>query len=89
VFLPLIYGEGEAYAELRLREEIQRRQEGRGIKKLQDLADMLIGADVNEHTADHAQSRHLYPSHGTNSSSAEKTSFSLLSDSSSLAHIDA
>jgi hypothetical protein len=28
VFLPLIYGEGEAYATLRLREEIQKRQEG-------------------------------------------------------------
>ncbi|OCK74319.1 kinesin light chain 1, partial [Lepidopterella palustris CBS 459.81] len=37
VFLPLIYGEGEAYATLRLREEIQRRQEGRGIESLQDL----------------------------------------------------
>jgi hypothetical protein len=30
VFLSLIYGEGEAYATLRLREEIQKRQEGRG-----------------------------------------------------------
>ena len=37
VFLSLIYGEGEAYATLRLREEIQRRQEGRGIESLQDL----------------------------------------------------
>jgi hypothetical protein len=30
VFLPLIYGEGEAYATKRLREEIQKRQEERG-----------------------------------------------------------
>ncbi|PQE10546.1 hypothetical protein CJF31_00009284 [Rutstroemia sp. NJR-2017a BVV2] len=37
VFLPLIYGEGETNAVLRLREEIQRRQEGRGIESLQDL----------------------------------------------------
>jgi Heterokaryon incompatibility protein (HET) len=46
VFLPLIYGEGEAYAELRLREEIQKRQEGQGTEKLQDLTGMLIEADV-------------------------------------------
>ncbi|PQE27903.1 hypothetical protein CJF30_00009096 [Rutstroemia sp. NJR-2017a BBW] len=37
VFLPLIYGEGERNATLRLREEIQRRQEGRGIESLQDM----------------------------------------------------
>jgi len=37
VFLPLIYGEGEAFATERLRDEIARRQEGRGIKNLQDL----------------------------------------------------
>ena len=37
VFLPLIYGEGEAYASLRLRDEIHKRQEGRGIESLQDL----------------------------------------------------
>lgn len=37
VFLPLIYGEGEAYATLRLREEIQKRKEGQGTEGLQDL----------------------------------------------------
>jgi hypothetical protein len=37
VFLSLIYGEGEAYATLRLKEEIQRRQEGRGTKSLHEL----------------------------------------------------
>jgi hypothetical protein len=37
VFLPLIYGEGERYATLRLREEIGRRQEGQGIERLHDL----------------------------------------------------
>lgn len=37
VFLPLIYGEGEVYATERLKDEITRRQEGQGIKNLQDL----------------------------------------------------
>lgn len=37
VFMPLIYGEGEANASLRLREEVQKRQEGRGIKSLREL----------------------------------------------------
>lgn len=37
VFLPLIYGEGEAYASLRLREELSKRQEGQGIASLQGL----------------------------------------------------
>lgn len=38
VFLSLIYGEGEAYATLRLRDEIQRRQEGRGTESLHELS---------------------------------------------------
>jgi hypothetical protein len=38
VFLSLIYGEGEAYATSRLRDEIQKRQEGRGIEKLHNLS---------------------------------------------------
>jgi hypothetical protein len=42
VFLPLIYGEGDEYATVRLREEIQRRQEGQGIESLQDLAGMFL-----------------------------------------------
>ena len=42
VFLPLIYGEGEAYAESRLRAEIQRRKEGRGTDRLQDLAGISV-----------------------------------------------
>jgi hypothetical protein len=37
VFLSLIYGEGEAYATLRLREEIQKRQGGQGTESLHDL----------------------------------------------------
>lgn len=36
VFLSLIYGEGEAYATLRLREEIQKREEGRKTESLHD-----------------------------------------------------
>jgi hypothetical protein len=42
VFIPLIYGEGEAYATLRLREEIQRRQEGRGTESLQELTGTFL-----------------------------------------------
>ncbi|KAF2628861.1 kinesin light chain 1 [Macroventuria anomochaeta] len=38
VFLSLIYGEGETYATLRLREEIQKRQEGRGTDSSRDLS---------------------------------------------------
>jgi hypothetical protein len=38
VFLSLIYGEGEAYAAVRLREEIQKRQEGQGTTRLHDLS---------------------------------------------------
>jgi hypothetical protein len=34
VFLPLIYGEGEDYAKIRLREEIQKRQNGLGSERL-------------------------------------------------------
>jgi hypothetical protein len=41
VFLSLIYGEGEAYATLRLREEIERRQEGQGTERLHDLSGAL------------------------------------------------
>jgi hypothetical protein len=37
VFLSLIYGEGEVHATRRLREEIQRRQDGQGTEGLQDL----------------------------------------------------
>lgn len=37
VFLPLIYGEGEEYATLRLKDEIRKRREGQGIEQLQDL----------------------------------------------------
>jgi hypothetical protein len=42
VYLPLIYGEGEAYAESRLRAEIRRQQEDQEVRKVQDLAGMLI-----------------------------------------------
>jgi hypothetical protein len=38
VFLPLIYGEGVAYASTRLRDEIQRRRDGRGTESLRDLS---------------------------------------------------
>jgi hypothetical protein len=38
VFLSLIYGEGEDYATLRLKDEIQKRQQGRGNVAVQDLS---------------------------------------------------
>jgi hypothetical protein len=38
VFLSLIYGEGEAYATLRLKEEIEKRQKGRRIENHHDLS---------------------------------------------------
>lgn len=38
VFLPLIYGEGEAYATKRLREEIDKRHNGQGTERLRDLS---------------------------------------------------
>jgi hypothetical protein len=37
VFIPLIYGERKAYAMLRLKDEMKRRQEGHGRKSLRDL----------------------------------------------------
>ncbi|KAL5384235.1 hypothetical protein DPSP01_005380 [Paraphaeosphaeria sporulosa] len=37
IFLPLIYGEGEEYATLRLKDEIQKRHQGQGKMDLQDL----------------------------------------------------
>jgi hypothetical protein len=42
VFLPLLYGEGDVYASLRLRDEIQKRQEGRGKESLQDLTGTFL-----------------------------------------------
>jgi len=42
VFLSLIYGEGEEYATLRLKEEIQKRQEGRKTETLQDLTGVFL-----------------------------------------------
>jgi hypothetical protein len=77
VYLPLIYGEGEAYAELRLREEIGRRQKGQGMERVQDLAGRLIVADIELNVADDTQSRRLYLFHGMNSSLGEKKSFKI------------
>ncbi|KAJ4330285.1 hypothetical protein N0V87_010130 [Didymella glomerata] len=49
VFLSLIYGEGEAYATLRLKEEIQKRQEGRSIGSLRNLSGIADdNADVKK-----------------------------------------
>jgi hypothetical protein len=40
VYLPLLYGEGEAYAEGRLREEIERQRKGQSTERVRDLAGM-------------------------------------------------
>ena len=42
VFLSLIYGEGEAYATLRLKEEIRKRQEGWGTEDMQHLTGTFL-----------------------------------------------
>jgi hypothetical protein len=42
VFLPLIYGEGEEYATLRLRDEIQKRQSGQGNGDLHNLSGAFL-----------------------------------------------
>jgi hypothetical protein len=41
VFMPLIYGEGELYAMLRLKEEVQKRLEGQGREHPRDLSGMF------------------------------------------------
>ena len=46
VYIHLNYGEGEAYAENRLREEIERRGKGQGVKRVQDLTGRLIKVDA-------------------------------------------
>lgn len=57
VFLPLIYGEGEAYATLRLRDEIQKRQEGRGTVSPHDLTGTFFSSWRSVHLWDHGQAR--------------------------------
>lgn len=42
VFLPLIYGEGEEYAALRLKDEIEKRQQGQGKIDIQDLPGLSL-----------------------------------------------
>jgi hypothetical protein len=60
VFLPLMYGEGEVYATLRLREEIQKRQEGRGTESLQDLTGMFLSRHVLIPAGEHSSVRILW-----------------------------
>ena len=42
VFLPLIYGEGETHAKQRLKEEVEKCQQGEGVTRLQDLQGALL-----------------------------------------------
>jgi hypothetical protein len=46
VYLPLIYGEREKHAEIRLREEIERRQKGQGTERLQDIAGIFFETNI-------------------------------------------
>jgi hypothetical protein len=52
VFLPLIYGEGEANAAQRFQEEIEKRQKGQGTEILRDIgyntdpSDTVFGASA-------------------------------------------
>jgi hypothetical protein len=81
VFLSLIYGEGEDYATLRLKEEIQRRQYGQATTNLQDLYSASF-LNINNvvfyefYSADKLQRLFRYLSHATNSLSGDKTSLS-------------
>lgn len=88
VFLPLIYGEGEAYASVRLREEIQKRQEGRGTVGLQDLTGNFLFMQGSTllygfYITNKIQSPHRCPSQKTNPLSDAKSSFNSSNSSSS------
>jgi hypothetical protein len=80
VFLPLIYGEGEEYATLRLKDEIQKRHQGQGKMDLQDLPSMAL-PDCGSipmrdtYSAKHTQFPRQYRSSATSSLLAEKASF--------------
>ena len=82
VFLSLIYGEGEAYATIRLKEEIQRRKEGQGTEIVQDSTGTFFSGQVallctSHYAANDVQAPGRYLFQGTNSSSGEKNSFNL------------
>jgi hypothetical protein len=84
VFLPLIYGEGEAYATDRLEAEIRRRQEGRGTESQQDLiGTFLASLCTSPCSANYVQSPRHYRFQETRSSRDEKTSFNLSNERSS------
>ena len=55
VFLPLIYGEGEAYAMLRLKEEIQKRPEGRSTNSSRKLSGIFTLGKLAHFRAGRAQ----------------------------------
>jgi hypothetical protein len=88
VFLPLIYGEGEKYATLRLKDEIQKRYQGQVEMGLQDMPSMSLpncGSTPlrGTYSAKHMQLLRHYRSPATSSLSAERTSFRRSNESSS------
>jgi hypothetical protein len=88
VFLPLLYGEGEAYARLRLEEEIQKRQKGRGTERLRDLTSTFAKWQLYVQ-ANEVQSHRRCPFGGTSSLLVAKTNFTLSSTSSTPTHTPA
>lgn len=83
VFLPLIYGEGEAHATLRLKEEIKKREEGQGIENVYGTTGTFLFRQFSTLTCctsailTMCKSPRCYLFHGMNSLSDEKTSFNL------------
>jgi len=81
--LPLIYSQGEAYARLRLEEEMQKRQNGNGTEHVRDLTGTFAKQQLYVQ-ANEAQSPSCCPFRGTNALSDEKLSFALSNTSSTL-----
>jgi hypothetical protein len=79
VFLTIIEGEGAEYAEQRLRDEFERRRQGRGVKQLYDLPGMFIIRQSftslqSRLIADRVQCLYDYPFHEMRSTLGEKLS---------------
>jgi hypothetical protein len=85
VFLPLNYGEGAINARLRLLEEIQKRQEGRGLDRLHDLCGVYMSRQARVRSfelckANDTQYLHYYLFPETNFSWEETINFTISND---------
>ena len=67
VFLAPSYGEGESYAAERLKDEIKRRNEGRGTASLQDLKGKAAFTPLQYYMADSIKAPYLCPFRGMSS----------------------